>query len=85
MVVCPTIVKSVSENDLIHLQENFTLFIKNSKLYYLYLWLEVQNKNNNDFLKSFNQIEHYIKENKKEVEKMEEFCVRIGNYQGYLF
>ena len=82
----PTIVKSVSENELNHLQENFTLFLKNSKLYCLSLRLEFKNNNEkNDILKSFNYIEHYIKDDKKEVEKMERFRVRIGNHKGYLF
>ena len=75
----PTIEKDVTESELKLLHKHFTLFLKNSKLYYLFLVLNVKNKNNNDFLKSFNFIEHYIKNNKKEVEKMEYFVVRIGN------
>ena len=77
--------KKVSGSELNLLQKHFTLFLNNSKLYYLRLVLEGKNNNNTkDFLKSFSYIEEYIKKNKKEVEKMEKFYVIIENSKGSL-
>ena len=86
LYVHPSIKENVSKSDLKDLDTYFTAFLNNSSLYCLNLWLRTKNKKKADFLKSFNHFGDFILKNKKQVEKMETFQVRIyKNHKGYLF
>ena len=86
LFVHPSIKENVSKSDLKDLDTYFTAFLNNSSLYYLSLELRTKNGDKADFLKSFNHFGDFILKNKKKVENMERFEVRIyKDYNGYLF